>query len=104
MHGYRVVVKMKVRELLELVDETVANLKIAIIANQNRAFESPHTSYEFTQRALELQEDLDDLMKAREAIARLDPESDVEEHFSREELEEFLRLLELLRKADAHAY
>lgn len=95
---------MKVRELIELVDETIANLKIAIIANQNRAFESPHTSYEFTQRALELQEDLDDLMKAREMLAKLDPESEAEGHFSREELEEFLRLLELLKNADAHAY
>ncbi|CAD5243512.1 hypothetical protein [Thermococcus camini] len=95
---------MKVRELIEIVDETIANLKIAIIANQNRAFESPHTSYEFTQRALELQEDLDDLMKAREMLAKLDPESEVEGHFSGEELEEFLKLLELLRKADAHAF
>ncbi|ASA76886.1 hypothetical protein [Thermococcus sp. 5-4] len=95
---------MKVGELIELVDETIANLKIAIIANQNRVFESPHTSYEFAQRALELQEDLDDLMKAREMLAKLDPEDDVEEHFSEEELDEFLRLLELLRNADAHAY
>ena len=87
-----------------MVDETIVSLKIAIIANQNRAFESPHTSYEFTQRALELQEDLDDLMKAREALVKLDPGSEVGEHFSREELEEFLRLLELLRKADGHAY
>jgi len=95
---------MKVGELIELVDETIANLKIAIIANQNRAFESPHTSYEFTQRALELQEDLDDLLKAREMLSRLDPESEAEEHFSKEELEEFLRLLELLKNANAHAY
>ncbi|NJE09586.1 hypothetical protein [Thermococcus sp. MAR1] len=95
---------MKVRELIEMVDETIANLKIAIIANQNRAFESPHTSYEFTQRAIELQEDLNDLMKAREMLVKLDPESEVEGHFSREELEEFLKLLELLRKADAHAF
>ena len=95
---------MKVGELIELVDETIANLKIAIIANQNRVFESPHTSYEFAQRALELQEDLDDLMKAREMLAKLDPEDDVEEHFSEEELNEFLRLLELLRNANAHAY
>ncbi len=98
------VVKMKVGELLELIDETIANLKIAIVANQQRALESPHTSYEFTQRAIELQEDLDDLMKAREMIAKLDPEDDVEGHFSKEELEEFLKLLELLRNADAHVY
>ncbi|WP_258085017.1 hypothetical protein [Thermococcus thermotolerans] len=95
---------MKVGELIELVDETIANLKIAIIANQNRVFESPHTSYEFAQRVLELQEDLDDLLKAREMLAGLDPESEAEEHFSKEELEEFLKLLELLRKAEPHAY
>ena len=95
---------MKVGELLELIDETIANLKIAIIVNQQRALESPHTSYEFTQRAIELQEDLDDLMKARKNIAKLNPDDDVEKHFSREELEEFLKLLELLRNADAHVY
>ncbi|ASJ05751.1 hypothetical protein A3L01_00765 [Thermococcus barossii] len=95
---------MKVGELIELLDETIASVKIAIIANQNRVFESPHTSYEFAQRALELQEDLDDLMKVREMLAKLDPEDDAERHFSEEELGEFLKLLELLRKADAHAY
>ncbi|ASJ08531.1 hypothetical protein A3L11_04500 [Thermococcus siculi] len=95
---------MKVKELLELVDETIASLKIAIVANQQRALESPHTSYEFTQRAIELQEDLDDLMKAREMLSKLDPESEAEEHFSKEELEEFLKMLELLRNSDAHVY
>lgn len=95
---------MKVGELLALVDETVANLKIALVANQQRALESPHTSYEFTQRAIEIQEDLDDLMKAREMLAKLNPEDDAEEHFSKRELEEFLKLLELLRSADAHVY
>ncbi|NJE77137.1 hypothetical protein [Thermococcus sp. ES12] len=95
---------MKIGELIERVDETIANLKIAIVANQSRAFESPQTSYEFIQRALELQEDLDDLMKAREMLSKLDPESDAEEHFSREELEEFLKLLELLKSSNPHAF
>ncbi|HDZ35939.1 MAG TPA: hypothetical protein ENH81_03370 [Thermococcus sp.] len=95
---------MKVRELLEILDETIAAVRIAIVSNQQRALESPHTSYEFTQRAIELQEDLDDLLKARDLLTRLDPEDDVENHFSREELEKFLKLLELLQKADAHAY
>ncbi len=95
---------MKVRELIEMVDETLANLKIAIVSNQTRVMESPYTSYEFTQRAIELQEDLNDLIKTREVLAKLDPEGEVEDHFSREELEEFLKLLELLRKANAHAY
>ena len=100
----RIVVNMKVRELIELVDETIANLKIAIIANQNRVFESPHTSYEFAQRVLELQEDLDDLLKAREYLGKFDPDDEVENHFSEEELREFLRMLELLRTTNAHAY
>ncbi|NJD99935.1 hypothetical protein E3E26_09115 [Thermococcus sp. LS1] len=95
---------MKIGELIQLLDETIANVKIAIIANQNRAFESPHTSYEFTQRALELQEDLDDLMKAREYLSKFDPEDEAEEHFSKEELMEFLKMLELLRNTDAHVY
>ncbi|AIU69715.1 hypothetical protein TEU_04845 [Thermococcus eurythermalis] len=95
---------MKVRELLDILDETIAEVKIAIVSNQQRALESPYTSYEFTQRAIELQEDLDDLLKVREFLAGLDPEDDVENHFPREELEKFLKLLELLRKADAHAY
>lgn len=95
---------MKVRELLEILDETIAAVRIAIVSNQQRALESPHTSYEFTQRAIELQKDLDDLLKARDLLTRLDPEDDVENHFSREELEKFLKLLELLQKADAHAY
>ncbi len=95
---------MKIRELLGLIDETLANLKIAIVSNQTRAMESPYTSYEFTQRAMELQEDMEDLLKTRNSLARFDPEDEAEEHFSKEELEEFLRLLELLRKADAHAY
>ncbi|NJE00581.1 hypothetical protein [Thermococcus sp. JdF3] len=95
---------MKVRELLEILDETIATVRIAIVSNQQRAFESPHTSYEFTQRAIELQEDLDDLLKARDALAKLDPEDDVENHYSREELGEFLKLLELLRSAEPHAF
>jgi len=95
---------MKVRELLEILDETIAAVRIAIISNQQRAFESPYTSYEFTQRAIELQEDLDDLLKARDLLASLDPEDEVENHFSEEELGKFLKLLEFLRKADAHIY
>ncbi|MBP1911773.1 hypothetical protein [Thermococcus stetteri] len=95
---------MKVKELLEKVDETIASLKIAIVANQQRAMETPYTSLEFTQRAIELQEDLDDLLKAREFLLSLDSETDAEEHFSKEELEKFLKLLELLRSVDAHFY
>ena len=95
---------MKVGELLGLIDETLTNLKIAIVSNQTRAMESPYTSYEFTQRAIELQEDLDDLIRARETLAKLDPEDEVERHFSERELGEFLKLLELMKNADAHAY
>jgi len=95
---------MKIGELIQLLDETIANVKIAIVANQNRAFESPHTSYEFIQRALELQENLDDLMKAREYLSKFDPQDEAENHFSEEELRDFLKMLELLRDIDAHIY
>ncbi|ASJ11282.1 hypothetical protein A3L12_00435 [Thermococcus sp. P6] len=95
---------MKVGELIELVDRTITHLRIAVLANQSRSFESPYTSYEFIQRSLELQKDLEDLTRARERLSELDPESEAEEHFSKEELEEFLRLLELLGKANAHSY
>ncbi|NJE86041.1 hypothetical protein E3E23_09435 [Thermococcus sp. CX2] len=95
---------MKIRELIELLDETIANVKIALVANQQRSFESPHTSYEFTQRALELEEDLGDLEKVREYLSKFDPEDEAEEHFSKEEIERLVELLELLQKVDAHLY
>lgn len=95
---------MKIKELVEILDEAIASLKIAIVANQQRAMETPYTSLEFTQRTIELQEDLDDLLKAKEFLLSLDPETDAEEHFSREELERFLKLLELLRDSEAHFY
>ncbi|MDI3474661.1 MAG: hypothetical protein PWQ79_1617 [Thermococcaceae archaeon] len=95
---------MKIRELIEILDEAIASLKVAIVANQQRSLETPYTSFEFTQRAMELQEDLEDLVKAREHLISLDPESDAEEHFSQEELERFLRLLELLKNVESHLY
>jgi len=95
---------MKIGELLELLDEAIAELKIAIISNQQRVFESPYTSYEFAQRAIELQEDLDDLVKVREKLSSLDPEEEAEKYFSKDELEKFLKLLELLRKSKSHVY
>ena len=95
---------MKIGELIQLLDETITNVRIAIVANQNRAFESPYTSYEFIQRALELQENLDDLMKAREYLSKFDPQDEEENHFSEEELRDFLKMLELLRDTDAYIY
>jgi len=92
---------MKVGELLDLLDETIGHLRVALVANQQRVFESPYTSYEFTQRAIELQEDIDDLLKARKKLEGLSP---VEAHFSKEELDEFMEMLELLRRSETHAY
>ncbi len=95
---------MKVKELLELLEETIGHLRIALVVNQQRVFESPMTSYEFAQRAIEIQEDLEDLEKLRVELGRLDPESDVEEHYPREEVERLLKTLELLRESESHAY
>ena len=95
---------MKIGELLELLDEAIAELKIAIVSNQQRVFESPYTSYEFAQRAIELQEDLEDLIRVRERLSELDPGEEAEEYFSEEELERFLKLLELLRRSKSHVY
>ena len=95
---------MKVRELLELLDETIRYLKIALVTNQQRVFESPFTSYEFAQRAIEIQEDLKDLEKLRAELEMLNPESDVEEHYPKEEVEKLLKTLELLRRSESHVY
>lgn len=95
---------MKVRELVELLEGTIAELKVAIVANQMRSFESPHTSLEFTQRAVELQEDLDDLMRIRSQLLDVDPDEEVEEHFEREELERVLNFLRLMQKSKSHLY
>jgi hypothetical protein len=95
---------MKVRELLERLDDVITHLEIALVTNQQRVFESPYTSYEFTQRAIELQEDLDDLKRLREELSKLDPEEDVEAVYPKEEVEELLKMLELLKRANAHLY
>jgi len=95
---------MKVKELLELLEETIGHLRIALVVNQQRVFESPMTSYEFAQRAIEIQEDLEDLEKLKAELEGLDPESDVEEHYPKEEVEKLLKTLELLRESESHAY
>ncbi|WP_297523043.1 hypothetical protein [Thermococcus sp.] len=95
---------MKVKELLDMLDGTIADLKVAIVANQSRSFESPYTMLEFIQRANELQEDLDDLLKIRERLSSLNPEDDAEEHLSKEELEGLMKLMKLLESSKAHVY
>jgi hypothetical protein len=95
---------MKVGELLEMVDETIAELKIAVVSNQQRSFETPYTSMEFTQRAIEIDEDLRDLEKIREYLSTLDPEEDAENHLGKEGLEKLVKMLELLRRSEAHVY
>ena len=95
---------MKVGELLELVEEAIGDLKVAIVANQTRSFESPYTSLEFTQRAVELQEDLDELVKLRDYLLTLDPETNVEEVFEREDPEKLLEYFKLLRESKSHLY
>jgi hypothetical protein len=95
---------MKVGELLEMVDETIANLKIALVANQQRSFETPYTSMEFTQRAIEIDEDLRELEKLRKYLSTLDPKEDAERYFGKEELEKLIKALELLKRSEPHAY
>ncbi len=95
---------MKVRELLELVEEAIGDIKVAIVANQTRAFESPYTSLEFTQRAVELQEDLDELVKLRDRLLELDPEIDAEEVFEKPQLEKLLGYLRLLQESKSYLY
>ncbi|NJF24722.1 hypothetical protein [Thermococcus sp. Bubb.Bath] len=95
---------MKVGELLEMVDETIAELRIAAVSNQQRSFETPYTSMEFTQRAIEIDEDLRDLEKIREHLNTLDPEEDAEKHLGTEGLEKLVKMLELLKRSEAHVY
>ncbi len=95
---------MKIKELLELVDEAIANVKIAIVSNKQRIFESPHTSWEFTKRSLELEDELNRLNKIRDYLSSLDPMEDAEKSFSKEELKELLEYLTLLRGMRAHEF
>ena len=95
---------MKVGKLMGELDKAIAHLEVALVANQQRIFESPYTSYEFAQRALEIEEDLNDLKKLREELSKLDPESEIEEHYPEEDVERLLKLLELLERSNAHLY
>ena len=95
---------MKIKELLELVDEAIANVKIAIVSSKQRIFESPHTSWEFTKRSLELEDELTRINKIRDYLSSLDSEEDAEKRFSKEELEELLEYLTLLREMRSHEF
>ncbi|MCO6040512.1 hypothetical protein [Thermococcus alcaliphilus] len=95
---------MKIKELLELVDEAIANVKIAIVSNKQRIFESPHTSWEFTKRSLELEDELDRLNKIKDYLSSFEPDEDAEKKFSKEELEELLEYLTLLREMRTHEF
>jgi len=102
--NYSMVLKMRIRELLELVDEAIANVKVAIVVNKQRIFESPHTSWEFTQRSLELQNELDKLNKIKDYLIKLDPNEEAEKRFSKEEFEELLKYLTMLREMKEHEF
>ena len=54
---------MKVSELLKMVDEAMLKTNIRLLDVQRRVFESPHTSWEFNQRSLEIQKELDKLKR-----------------------------------------
>ncbi len=95
---------MKVRELVERLDEVMANVKIALIVNQQRIFESPHTSFEFTQRAIELQKDLERLEELKAKLLQYDPDGNVEDYLGLEFTGELLKFLDLLERSRAYLY
>jgi len=98
------VLKMKIKELLELVEGAIANVKVAIVVSKQRIFESPHTSWEFTQRSLELQDELDRLNRIKSYLLKFDPEEDAEKRFSKEELKELLEYLSTIREMKEHEF
>ncbi|AIF69402.1 hypothetical protein PAP_04955 [Palaeococcus pacificus DY20341] len=93
---------MKVNELLKMVDEAVLKTNIHLLDVQKRIFESPHTSWEFNQRSLELQDELDKLKRIREFLEKYDPDEDAEKVFSEEELKELLEYLAYMREIDSY--
>ncbi|WP_324734844.1 hypothetical protein VFC49_06390 [Thermococcus sp. SY098] len=95
---------MRVKELLELLEEAIANVKVAIVVSKQRIFESPHTSWEFTQRSLELEDELDRLNKIKDYLLKFDPDKNVEKIFSEEELNELLEYLTALREMKEHEF
>jgi len=95
---------MKIKELVDIVDEAIANVKIAIVSSQQRVFESPYTSWEFTQRSLELEDELDKLKKIRNYIIQFDPEADAGKIFKEEELKELLVYLRIMTEMRAHEF
>ncbi|WP_457754031.1 hypothetical protein [Thermococcus sp.] len=95
---------MRVKELLGLLEEAIANVKVAIVVSKQRIFESPHTSWEFTQRSLELEDELDRLNKIKDYLLKFDPDKNVEEIFSEEELNELLEYLTALREMKEHEF
>ena len=95
---------MLIKELIEMVDEAMANVKIAIVSSQQRVFESPYTSWEFAQRSLELEDELDRLKKIREYLVKFEPEETAEKIFSEEEFRELLRYLKTMKEMRAHEF
>ncbi|ADT84623.1 hypothetical protein [Thermococcus barophilus] len=95
---------MRVKDLLELLEEAIANVKVAIVVSKQRIFESPHTSWEFTQRSLELEDELDRLNKIKDYLLKFDPDENVEKIFSEEELNELLEYLTALREMKEHEF
>jgi len=87
-----------------LVEEAIADVKIAIGSGKQRIFESAYTSWEFTKRSLELEDELNRLNKIREYLSSLEPEEDAGKRFSKEELKELLEYLTLLKEMRAHEF
>ncbi|WP_048146531.1 hypothetical protein [Pyrococcus abyssi] len=69
---------MKAKDVLKLIDEAEANIRIALVSFSTRINESPYTAFEFTQTSLELEDLLMELSKLREKFKEMDPEEDVD--------------------------
>lgn len=93
---------MKVEELLKMVDEAIAKVSLKIVDSTNRIFETPYTSWEFSKKSLELQDELDRLKKMKEFLKSRDPEENVGMLFSKEELEEILKYLAYMRQLNSY--
>ncbi|AEH23882.1 hypothetical protein [Pyrococcus yayanosii] len=91
---------MKAGELLNLIDEALANVRTAIVAFQMRILESPHTAHEFLQKSLELQEEVERLEKLRKEFEALNPDKELRG----EDIDALVRYLEALRNFRGHEF
>ncbi|WP_048152501.1 hypothetical protein [Palaeococcus ferrophilus] len=93
---------MKVKELLEMVDEAIMKVNLKIVESTARIFESPYTSWEFNRRSVDLEEELERLKKLKAFLEKRDPEENAEALFRDREFEELLKYLKYMRTLDRY--